>query len=75
MGKVKQWAEEMQLMESEPEGDEMAWANVKEFDAWANRTRVQRVKEILIKYLEPKPEYNGMSADEIAKMVVEEVKI
>ena len=30
----------------------------------------QEIKDIIMKYLDPKPKYDGISADEIAEMIL-----
>lgn len=48
---------------------------LKEYDSWSEATRLKRVKDILLEYLEPKPQYSGISAHEIAVKIVDEVKV
>ena len=40
-----------------------------------NEEKVQQVKEVLLKYLLPdslKPEYDGMTADELSRIIIRE---
>lgn len=54
--------------------------DVKEDDMWDmvnqfhfDTRRVERVKKVLMEYLEPKPKYSGMSAHEMATLILKQL--
>ena len=36
-------------------------------------TMQETIKELLMKYTDPKPEYDGLTADELAKMILKAI--